>query len=64
MLAFLMSQFSAQTAKKGPNIPAGAINASVTKLVQKVDSVKFQVNHPTPIFWIHKPRREIEFVMK
>ena len=45
-----MSQFSAQTAKKGPNIPAGAINASVTKLVQKVDSVKFQVNHPTPIF--------------
>ena len=64
MLACLIFQFSAQTAKKGPKIPAGTIKAKVTKLVQKVDSVICQVNQPTPTFCIHNPNNESEFVVK
>ena len=64
ILAVLIFQFSANTAKNGPNTPAGAIRAKVTKLVQNVDSVISQVSQPTPIFWIHSPKRETVLLKK
>ena len=59
-----MFHFSARTAKNGPRIPAGAIKANVTKLVQNVDSVICQVSQPTPIFWIHIPNKAKELLTK
>ena len=60
----LIFQFSANTAKNGPNTPAGAIRAKVTKLVQNVDSVISQVSQPTPIFCIQSPKRETVLLKK
>ena len=59
-----MSHFSAKTPKKGPKNPAGAIKDNATKLVQNVDSVKFQANQPILTFCIHKPRSDNELLIK
>ena len=64
MLAVLMFQFSAKTANTGPIIPAGAIKARVTKLVQKVDSVISHVSQPTPIFWTQRPNKATVLLRK
>ena len=64
MVAFLISHFSAQTPKKGPKIPAGAIRDHATKLVQNVDSVKFHASQPILTFCIHRPSNDRELQTK
>ena len=58
------SQRSTKTAMNGPSNPTGAISNNDTTLVQNVDWVICQDNHPIPIFNIQMPSRDRVFVRK